>query len=99
MNYKNKIEFLLEKAKFNLTNEEKVKFEKDLIDFKDAISIFDNFDLEDVEAIRKPFVKSENFLREDIPETDLESEENYKIIMKNASNTKDGYILLKKGDK
>lgn len=91
-----RIDFLTDKAKFTLSKEEKEKFINDLQIYKNSVKILDEFDLEGVQPIRHPFEGVYNIeLREDIPETEEESKEYYDIIMKNSSETKDGYIFLK----
>ncbi len=90
-NKKEWIEFMLSKAKFKLTEEEKIKFEKDLETFENQLKELDKFDLSDVRPIATPFVKYESILRDD---EDVIN--NSDKILENASNTKDGYILLEK---
>ncbi len=90
-NRKEWIDFLIEKSKFRLTEEEKAKFENDLEIFILQLKELDDFDLTDVKPIVTPFVEYENNLRDD----DIVINKTEKIL-DNASNTKDGYILLKK---
>lgn len=99
MDYKNKIDFLLGKVKFRLTAGERVRFERDLKNFKDSLLIFDEFDLKDIEPMRTPFENIYGSLREDILEDSSKSKENEKLIFKNASSIKDGYIFLEKDNK
>lgn len=86
-----RLEHLLKRAKFNLTDEEKLLYKNDLEKFKKQLLILDGFDLSEVKPLRQPFEKVEDFLREDIAE---EKESNK--ILENASKTKDGYIFLEK---
>ncbi len=89
-NKKQWIDFLTKKAKFKLTDEEVSKFEKDLDIFIHQLKDLDKFDLSNIEPISMPFVKQENLLRDD----DV-IENNSNMIVSNASNSKNGYILLK----
>ncbi len=93
-NRKEWIDFLIKKSKFRLTEEEKTKFENDLEVFISQLKQLDEFDLSDVKPIVTPFVEYENNLRDDQIEIT-----NTEKILENASNTKDGYILLKKENK
>ncbi len=93
-NKKEWINFLTEKAKFKLTPEEIERFEKDLSEFQEQLKTLDNFDLSNVEPMRAPFEVTENELRDDSNVVN-----NSEIIVENASNSKDNYILLKKEDK
>ncbi len=84
-----RIKFLLEKAKLKLTDEEYSKFLVDYENFKNDLKILDNFDLLWVDELRQPFETNKNFLRKDIPE-----KVDNKIILENASKTKDNYVFL-----
>ncbi len=89
-----RIIFLLEKAKFELDKKEFTKFAEDYKNFKEDLKLFDSFDLTNIEELRQPFEKNENFLRDDkIEEADECG------ILENASKTKDGYIFLEVDDK
>ncbi len=91
-NKKEWIDFLLKKSKFELTEEEKDRFEKDLELFIEQLKIMDEFDLENVKPMVTPFNKSENTLRQD---SIVEVNDN-KTILENASKEKEGYIFLEK---
>ncbi len=93
-NKKEWIDFLIKKAKFELTEEERTKFEKDLDVFADQLKMMDRFDLTDVRPMSTPFIEYENTLRNDDNVVNKTEK-----ILENASNTKDGYILLKKEEK
>lgn len=88
------IDFLIKKAKFNLTTEEKNKFDNDLKIFEEQLKDLDKIDLENVKPISAPFIKYENNLRDDSDVMNLSDE-----IVSNSSNSKDGYIFLKKENK
>ncbi len=88
------IEFLLKKSKFQLTEEEISKFEKDLDIFTEQLKELDKFNLDDVRPISVPFDEIRNVLRDDSEVINKPEK-----IIDNASNSKDGYIFLKKGDK
>lgn len=85
------IEFLIEKAKFNLSEEEIIKFENDLEDFETKLKALDEIDLEGVSPSVVPFVEFESELRDDNLEINKSE-----LVLENASNTKDKYVLLKK---
>ncbi|BDU67634.1 MAG: hypothetical protein TYPL_2870 [Candidatus Tyloplasma litorale] len=85
------IDFLLKKAKFNLTDEEKIKFSKDLEIFQEELKFLDSFDLEKIEPLRVPFENQESSLRED-----ENIKNNSKKILENASSSKEGFIFLEK---
>ncbi len=93
-NKKEWIEFLVTKSKFKLTEEEKNKFENDLDIFEEQLKDLDKINLEGVRPIATPFVKFESDLRDD--DNVVNKSE---MILENASNTKDGYIILKKENK
>ncbi len=94
-NKKEWIDFLLEKSKFRLTEEEKSRFEQDLDTFIEQLKFLEEFNLEGVEPQVTPFEKNETILRPDV-EVDKNNKE---IILHNASKTKDGYIFLEKEEK
>lgn len=89
MKTRNRINFLLEKSHLKLTSEEFKSFEKDLVSFQNDLKILDNYDVKNVEPLRQPFEKNESILRDD----NIVENNSYRII-ENASNSKDGYILL-----
>ena len=89
MELEERIKFLMEKAKFKLSDEELIKFTKDLKNFNQALKVLDSFDLDNIEETRQPFDKVENYLRDD----NIVDNNNWNFI-KNASNSKDGYIFL-----
>ncbi len=93
-NKKEWIDFLIQKGKFRLTEEERARFENDFDVFAMQLKGLDDFDLTDVKPVSTPFVEYENILRSD----DVVINKAEKIL-ENASNTKDGYIILKKEDK
>ena len=97
MTIEERIEFLMSKAKFELSKEDLSKFTKDLNIFVENVKVLDTFDLENVKPIRQPFEKSENLLRDD----EVVNNNHWNFI-ENAPSSKDGYILLsnsKKGNK
>ncbi|NQX83275.1 MAG: hypothetical protein HRS50_00985, partial [Mycoplasmataceae bacterium] len=65
MNINKRIEFLIKKAKFNLTEEEKIKFYDDLIKFQESLKIFYEFNLENIIPSNLPFHITSDNLRED----------------------------------
>ncbi len=85
------IEFLIKKGQLKLTEEEITKFEKDLDVFSEQLKELDEFDLDGAEAIVTPFVEITNTLRDDSNVVNKSE-----MLVENASNSKDGYILLKK---
>ncbi len=91
---KDKLEFLLDKAKLNLTKEEKEKYINDWKKFQEDLKLLDNFDLSNVEPLRQPFENEENSLRDDSIVNNI-----HEGILENASENKDDYILLKSNDK
>ncbi len=93
-NKKEWIDFLIQKGKLRLTEEERARFENDFDVFAMQLKELDKIDLTDVRPVSTPFVEYENVLRDD----ELVINKTEKIL-ENASNTKDGYILLKKEDK
>ncbi len=93
-NKKEWIDFLIKKGKFRLTEEERARFDNDFEVFAMQLKALDEFDLTDVRPVSTPFVEYENVLRDD--EVVINKSEK---ILENASNTKDGYILLKKENK
>lgn len=93
MDINKRIDFLIKKAKFNLSEEEKTVFRKDLIAFQESLKIFDEFELDDVEIARSPFEIFNSELRED---EEFDNEISKDFLLKNASSHKDGFIFLKK---
>lgn len=89
MDIKERIEFLIKKAKFELTDEEKVRFEEDLLKFKENLKLFEDFDLSNVQPSRLPFEDYKESLREDDHIVN-----NNEYILKNASKTEKEYIVL-----
>lgn len=89
-----RLEFLLKKAKFKLTEEEKEKYINDWKEFQELLKSLDNFDLSDIEPLRQPFENEENLLRDDSKVFNRAEG-----ILENASSIKDGYIFLKKEEK
>ncbi len=88
---KDRLEFLLKKAKLSLTEDETNKFIEDWKIFQEQLKVLDNFDLSNIEPMRQPFENEENLLRDDSEVFNREEG-----ILENASETKDGYIFLKK---
>ena len=91
MNIKDEIKLLLKNARFDLTEEEFTRFEKDYQEYLDMIKVFNDFDLEDVEEARAPFfyLEEDSTLRDD----DVILNNNWRVL-EQASKTKDGYIVL-----
>lgn len=89
------IDFLLKKSKFNLTEEEKIQFDKDLDIFIEQLKSLDDFELDSVRPQTAPFEKKETMLRPDVEVIKNRRE----IVLENASKVKDGYIFLDKEDK
>ncbi len=85
------IEFLIKKGQIKLTEKEKARFEKDLEIFATQLKELDEFDLEGAEAIVAPFEEITSVLRDDSNVIN-----NADGLVEGASNSKDGYILLKK---
>jgi aspartyl/glutamyl-tRNA(Asn/Gln) amidotransferase C subunit len=85
------IKKLLKNARFDLSESELERFEKDYQEYLDMIKVFNDFDLDNVEKARGPFkyVQSDKVLRDDniINNNDVR-------VLEQASKTEDGYIVL-----
>lgn len=87
---KDRLKFLLEKAKLELTENEIERYINDWKIFQEDLKLLDNFDLSNIEPLRQPFENEENALRDDSKVKNISEG-----ILENASDKKDGYIFLK----
>ena len=92
-NIEKEIKLLEQKAHFKLTSEERIKFEKELIEFKEAFKSFDTLELNDIEEAYLPFEITSTYLRDDNI-----IENNSWDFLKNSKKFCGGFISLE-GDK
>ncbi len=90
MSIREEILELAKKARVNMTEEEIVKYEQSLIEYRKGIEIFKKMDLSEYEPASYPFEIETSDLRSD----DLISN-NPEGLLDKVSETKDGYIVLK----
>lgn len=90
------IDFLLNKAMINLNFEEKEKIKKDLKKFDEELNTLNNFNLNNILPLRELFERKSGELREDkINNNNNNKDKDNEFILKNASQTKNNFILLK----
>ncbi len=90
MDINKEINLLEKKVKFKLSDEEKKQFIKDLKNFRNAINIFDKFDLSNTKESFNPLNVYNSYLREDD-----KYENNSFNFLENSKKSKDNFIFLK----
>lgn len=88
------IETLLKNARFDLTQEEKERFEKDYESFLASVKLLEEADLSKYEMLKRPL---ENTNDSDVLRSDDIIANNPWRVMEQASATEGDYIKLKEG--